>query len=112
MPDTERNARLAIQMGWKKHSLSHHAMDETNKRFCCGEHLPNFCGDDCAAVKWLLPFLEDNAEAIEMLSNRYKEGRARSVIMYNEDECIYGGDDCDALSLALASAVEGLEGGP
>lgn len=116
MPDTKRNERLAIKMGWKTHLEK---AGEGTDTWCVlqGEphefrgSVPDFSGDICAAVKWLLPYLDGlflywKIERVSIGSDDrrlYFSGRTQGVS--GTDICV--GEDL--LSLALASAVEAVE---
>lgn len=123
MSDTAHNERLALKVGWEE-------LYSTVEGVCFWKapdgsahaKLPDFCGDDCAAVKWLLPWLRGQltGEGIraEELVIRYT---ARSEVItaaldgeiVGEDSIEYRGYkwsiDAKSLSGTLAAAVESLE---
>lgn len=113
----KRNENLAIQMGWKKFKHG----DIFGKpiwvrpgkpyrvAFCMA--LPDFCGDDCAAVKWLLPFLDGlflywRIERVSIGSEDrklYFTGRTQGVS--GLDVCV----SADSLSRVLTAAMESFK---
>lgn len=106
MLDIKRNERLAIQMGWElisnptqvPYSFFWRAPD--GKLF---DELPDFCGDDCAAVKWLLPSLRKHDPHMWL---EFYPDKAR--VLFRDDEhlqSVYA----MTLSLALAAAVDAME---
>ncbi len=96
MPDTKQNERLARKMGWKRRKSIPRGLPCWSAPNGVGyANLPDFCGDDCAAVKWLLPFL-------------LKQDPLSSMDFYPK-EIAFNRHFGPSFSLALAAAVKAME---
>ena len=112
MLDIKRNKQLARIIGWVEVTAATDPLFDVDRAHWnvpggnnCYE-LPDFCGDDCAAVKWLLPFLREKSE------NTF--GAGMDIHFFREQvtvtfQGVYKQEN--SLSRALAAAGEGLKGG-
>lgn len=112
MSDTKRNEALATQMGWTP-------MDELNEYghqlwippgktdiFC--EAIPDFCGSNCEAVKWLLPFLWEEVGPVNLFTGKDSCGLEIPKLFREKKQSGFHGA---SISLVLAAAMKALKGG-
>ena len=108
MPGT-RNENLALAMGWELQEYQAIIGVELAWFAPSGEmfrDLPNFANDDCAAVKWLLPFLWKVVLRVDLFTT--KDGcRLEIPKLFREKK--QSGFHGTSISLALAAAVESLK---
>ena len=108
--DTERNERLAVQMGWERSPVPGQQDLWRPNDQSPFQPLRNFSGHDCAAVKYLLPWLRKKVTVSDTSGILILCDPNGVKIVGSEDEAELSRSQ-DSLSLALAAAVEGLKVG-
>jgi len=112
MSNTKRNKALAVQLGWKRKTDFATGMPYWNapdkKGTFWGDSPPDFCGDSCAAMKYLLPFLWKVVLRVDLFTT--KDGcRLGIPKLFREKK--QSGFHGTSIPLALAAAVEALKRG-
>ncbi len=107
MSTFDRNERLAIRMGWKLKAPTVWITPTGEVVF----GLPDFRSDNCAAVKWLLPFIEQGVWEWSIQRSGMENIK---VLLAGEIPGMPGREivvEGSSVSLALAAAMLALKGG-
>ena len=107
MPDTQ-NEKLALKMGWKREEFCDESgwrspveLTSLHGEFYTVYELPDFCGDDCAAVKYLL---SEVLKKYPRLIIGWTDNGYLYATLYASARPIYA----KTFALILAAAVEAL----